>query len=101
MIKRCFVSPFCENGDELEFLSRLPSSEYTYYGFNFTGSEERKKILETNGNIFISREPYQNLNCDYILVSNQNNNCKSFVSQTSNIHMEVYNLKKEKRVKKI
>ena len=102
MQKRCcFVSPHCENGDELEFLSNLPST-YVYYGFNFTGSDERKAFLESK-HIFISRDPYHTIcdTCDYILVSNQMNNFKSFVSQTSNTPMEVYNLRKEKRVKKI
>lgn len=102
MQKRCcFVSPHCENGDELEFLSQLPSSNYTYYGFNFTGSDERKAFLESK-HIFISRDPYHAIEtCDYILVSNQMHDYKSFVSQTSSIPMEVYNLRKEKRVKKI
>lgn len=94
----CFVSLSCQNGDELEFLSQLPSN-YTFYGYNFTGSDERIAFLTSKG-IRISRGNCRldELSCDYILVSNQSSGYKSFVSQKSSVPIEVFNLTRVKKI---
>jgi hypothetical protein len=102
----CFVSLFCQNGDELEFLSNLSSSSYFFYGYHFTGSEERKTQLESLGNIkvFTTACQLKDLTTfDYILVSNQCENAFiPFVSQPSTTsRIEVFNLIKQRRVKKL